>query len=230
MAGFDGQAAGQGAMAGATMGAALAAPTGGLSVPVGALLGATAGLGMGFMGGKKGPDYSKVTDLYNKRQAQIGAFAANLARARAKYMTSLNNMYNDAYSRFSGNAEAGFASRGMSVSGGAFASTLAKEAGRMSFEGANLAAGMEREDLYGVDKAYGANSGSYMSAISGGPGQQFSADREDMRSIGGFAGKLAMQYASSKKGADDFGSDGSYWTRNSNGGYNKLGLGESWNG
>lgn len=145
-----------------------------------------------LFGGGGGPDYSGVTAQYNARNAQIGAFAANLAQSRAKYMTSLNNMYNDAYSRFSGNAEARFANRGMSVSGGAFASTLAKEAGRMSFEGANLSAGMEREDLNSVDKAYGANSGGYMSAISGGPGMSYGADREDQRAIGGFIGKLGM--------------------------------------
>ena len=174
-----------------------------------ALGAATLGMGAYSMfGPKQGPDYSNVTERFNARNTQISEFAKKLAASRAKYMTSLNNMYNDAYSRFAGNAEAGFASRGMSVSGGAFASTLARETGRMSFEGANLEAGMEREDLRSEDAAYGGNSGAYMSAISGGPGMSFNADREDMRSIGSFAGKLAMmKYGKNLGKTDAYGND-----------------------
>ena len=169
-----------------------------------AALGAAAlGMGAYSMFGPKsaGPDYSNVTKLYNERAAQIGAFAQNLASARARYLTSLNNMYNNAYARFSGNAEAGFASRGLAVNGGAFASALAKKTAEYQDAGDVAAVGMEREDLGRIDQAYGANTGAYMGAISGGPGATFTADREDMRALGGFAGKLAMRYAGSRQDA-----------------------------
>lgn len=228
---YDSQAGMTGAMSGAATGAmvgSVVAP--GIGTAIGAGVGLVAGAATGFMT-KKGPDYSNVTNQFKARNAQIASFAASLGAARAKYMTSLNNMYNDAYTRFSGNAEAGFAGRGMAVNGGAFASALARESGRMSFEGANLAAGMEREDLRSVDNAYAGNGSGYMSSISGGPALQYNADREDMRSIGGFAGKLAMMKAGASNtegNNDNFGKDGSYWAQNSNGGYDKLGLGPSW--
>lgn len=173
-----------------------------------------AGLGLsayGMFGKRKTgaqykPDYSRVDSQYAARQSQIASFAQNLASSRARYMTSLNNLYNDAYTRFSGNAEAGFASRGLSVSGGAFASTLAKEAGRMSFEGANIGAGMEREDIRSIDGAYGANSNAYMGSLgqlaSGGLNASVAAaseDRQDIRSMGSFAGSLAMRYMGNRQ-------------------------------
>ena len=214
-------------MAGAGTGAAI----GTAFMPgIGTAVGAGVGAGMGFLGGKKGPDYSNITRLYNERATQIGAFAQSLASARAKYLTSLNNMYNNAYARFSGTAEAGFANRGMSVSGGAFASALARKAAEYQDAGDVAAVGMEREDLGRIDQAYGANTGAYMGAISGGPGATFAADREDMRALGGFAGKLAMMKYGNKLSGDsgDFGSDGTYWAQNTHGGYDKLGLGPSY--
>ncbi len=154
-----------------------------------------AGLGMqaySAFGPKKGPDYSGVSDQFRARQGQISAFAQNLAASRAKYMTSLKGMYDNAYSRFSGNAEAGFANRGLAVNGGAFASALAKKSADYQFEGDLQAVNMEREDLNSVDKAYGGNYGTYMSAISGGPSLQYQGDRADM---GGFASTLGRYSA-----------------------------------
>jgi len=105
-------------------------------------------------------------------------------------------MYTSAYARFSGGAEAGFASRGMSVSGGAFASTLARETGRMSFEGANIESGMEREDIRSVDSAYGSNSGAYMSGLAGGVLGEFAGGRANAAGFGSLladAGKLSRE-------------------------------------
>lgn len=179
-----------GAMVGSGVGLGVGAAVGG---PAGAMIGASMGGMVGGMFDKdSGPDYTNVTNQFNARNAQIAGFAKQLAGARAKYLSSLNNMYNSAYARFSGNAEAGFASRGMSVSGGAFASTLAKQTAQYQSELEPLAFQAEREDLSRVDSAYGANSGSYMGAISGGPGMQYQAENQNMRDIGGFAGQLAM--------------------------------------
>lgn len=157
----------------------------------GSLLAASVGMSAyGMFGPKSKPDYSGVTNQYNQRQSQIGEFAKSLASSRAKYLTSLNRMYNNAYARFSGNAEAGFANRGLAVNGGAFASALARKTAEYSDAGATAEAGMEREDLRSVDGAYGANSNGYMSAISGGPAMQFGADRQDSAALGGFLSKL----------------------------------------
>lgn len=187
---------GDGAMQGAVSGAASGAAAG----PWGALIGGAAGGLMGALSPqKKGPDYSNITNLYNQRNIQIGQFAASLADARAKYLTSLNNMYNTAYSRFSGTAEAGFANRGLAVNGGAFASTLAKQTALYQSQLEPAVYQNEREDLGTIDKAYGANTNGYMTAISGGPALAFGADREDSKAFGaaasGLVGKLGGAFA-----------------------------------
>lgn len=77
MAKFSGGGAMQGAASGAMLGATLAAPTGGMSVPVGALLGALGGVGMGFMGGgDEGPDIdinaemARINSLYERARTE----------------------------------------------------------------------------------------------------------------------------------------------------------------
>lgn len=169
---------------------------------------AAASLGMqaySAFGPKSGPDYTNVTNQFKDRQASIKNFAANLAASRARYMASLKGMYDNAYARFSGNAEAGFAGRGLAVNGGAFASALATKAADYQFEGDLKFAGMEREDLNSVDSAEGVNSGAYMSAISGGPALQYSGDRADM---GGFAQTLGRYSAVDWNSGKDTGSAG----------------------
>jgi hypothetical protein len=163
-----------------------------------AVVGAAAALGSLGMsaysafGPHDGPDYSNATNQFNARNKQIESFASSLADARTKYLSSLNNMYNDAYSRFSGNAEAGFANRGMAVNGGAFASALAKKSAEYQSQLTPEVYKAESADLRSVDAAYGQNSGSYMSAISGGPGIQYQGDRQDMGSFAQLLGKYSQ--------------------------------------
>lgn len=68
-----------GAASGAMLGATLAAPTGGMSVPVGALLGAVGGLGMGGLfggGGDSGPnidinaEMARINALYERARTE----------------------------------------------------------------------------------------------------------------------------------------------------------------
>lgn len=201
----EGGNAKKGQTAGMIAGGGIGAVAGG---PAGAALGMAAGGAIGgVVGGMfdkdEGPDYSPVTAQFAARNAQIGEFSRNLASARAKYLSSLNNMYNTAYARFSGNAEAGFANRGMSVSGGAFASALARKSAEFQSQLEPTVYQAESNDLKSVDNAYGANSAGYMSAISGGPALKYGADRQDSRDMGGFVGKLGLMYAGKKMGLYD---------------------------
>jgi hypothetical protein len=70
-----------GAASGAALGAAFAAPTGGLSVPIGALIGAFGGAGMGFLGGGK----QKNIDI----SAELARIRAQLNAARAAAVTNV---------------------------------------------------------------------------------------------------------------------------------------------
>lgn len=168
--------------------------------PVSAAL-AAGSLGLGAysaFGRKSGPDYSAVYDRFNARQLQISQFAAGLAQARARYLTSLGNMYNDAFARFSGNAEAGFANRGLAVSGGAFASALARETGRYQAELTPLAYQAEREDLASVDNAYGANSGAFMNALMGQANLGYQGQRAAEAGFANTLGQVGALYQSSR--------------------------------
>ncbi len=156
---------------------------------VGALL-AAGSLGMqaySAFGSHAGPDYSSVKDQFEARNSQINEFARNLGAARARYLTSLNNMYSSAFSRFSGGEEVKYANRGLPVNGGAFASALAKKSAEYQSQLEPMAFNAEREDLNNIDAARGRNSSGYMSAISGGPEAAYKGGREDM---GGFAQTL----------------------------------------
>lgn len=193
-----------GQVAGTAAGAAVGSIVPGVGTMIGAgvggMLGGTVG---GMFGGESGPDYSRVTGLFNERKASIQSFAKSLATARAKYLTSLNNMYNNAHARFAGNSEAGFAARGLGVNGGAFASALAKNVSDYQFEGDLAAAGMERDDLSKIDAAEGGNYSGYMSAISGGPGLQYGQENRQSEQMGGFAMSLLNRGLTSKYGSPD---------------------------
>ena len=73
---YDAKSGVGGAATGAALGATLAAPTGGLSIGAGALLGALGGLGMGFLGEDEGPDIdisaelARIEALYGRAREQ----------------------------------------------------------------------------------------------------------------------------------------------------------------
>lgn len=185
---FSGSGAGMGAATGAGIGFMVGGP-------IGAGVGAAAGLaGGGFlMGGSKAPglDYGMIKD----RRAEIGLFEQNLAAARARYLTSLGNMYNQAYTRFTQNAEPGFAARGLQINGGAFASALASKTADYQAQLEPAAYQAEQQDLMAAETMRQNLFGSVFGAGSQMSLQGWNADREDMRSIGGFAGQLAMMGA-----------------------------------
>lgn len=157
----------------------------------GSLLAANTAAGLyGAFGKKSGPNYGDADALYSKRLGEIGDFKNTLDMARSKYLASLGNMYNDAYSRFSGNAEAGFANRGLAVNGGAFASALAKKTAEYQSELTPLAYNAEREDARYVDSAYAGAASMNASMRSGGPIAQYNAGREDSAALGRLSGNL----------------------------------------
>lgn len=206
---------GSGAMMGAGTGAGIGFMVGG---PLGAGVGAVAGLaGGGFgglFGGGKAPglDYGMIKD----RRGEIATFERNLAAARARYLTSLGNMYNQAYARFTQNVEPGFASRGLQVSGGAFASALARKTADYQAELEPIAFQAEREDLSTAETMRQNLFGSIFGNKSSMDLAGWNADRQDMRSIGGFAGQLGMMGAQkymSRPGAgyNNYGSGSAGW-------------------
>ena len=164
------------------------------------LLAASTGASLyGMFGPKQGPNYAGIDALYARRRQEIGDFAAQLTGARQKYLTSLGSMYDKAFARFSGNAEAGFAARGLQVGGGAFASALAKETSRYQSELEPLAYNAEREDLRTIDDRYAAAAGMNAEGRKEGAKMEFLAGREDSEAIGRLLGTLTS-YSLATKG------------------------------
>lgn len=141
----------KGAKLGGGIGAALNLSVGG---PIGSAVG---GLFPNLFGAGETSGYSRgdIERLTNQRHQQIQDFAGQLAAARQRYQTNLNNFQNLAFQRFAPIAEARFAGRGLQVTGGAFQSELAKQAAQAQAEGALQASQMEREDLGNVQNLYG---------------------------------------------------------------------------
>jgi hypothetical protein len=141
-------------------------------------------------GGGGGELYSR--QLLEGRKAQIADFASQLSLARQKYLSSLNSMYDKAYARFTGNAEASLAGRGLSVRGGAFASTLAKETSRYQSELEPLAFQAEREDLGTIDSAYANLFNTHFGADSSERLARYDRAGKNSQAIGQFAGMAGL--------------------------------------
>lgn len=158
-----------------------------MALPVAPIL---AGVGLGYQmysdskrKSSGGIDYG----MLQGRRAEIDKFETNLNAARGRYLQSLGNMYNTAYARFAGNAEAGFANRGLAVNGGAFASTLARETASNQANLEPLAYSAEREDLGAVDAARGNVFSTAFGASNQFNMNERNISSANMRSLGGFA-------------------------------------------
>lgn len=116
----------------------------------GAIAGAIAaplvgGMAQGLFGKSNfGSSYDQ--NLINQRQAEINGFAAQMAKARGEYKTTLSNMYAKSFQNYMPMAEAKFAGRGLQVSGGAYAAALAKESANNEANMAVQLSQAERED------------------------------------------------------------------------------------
>ena len=162
-----------------------------MSLFTGGLLALSAGsAAYSAFGPRSSPNFGNLDALYSLRRKEIGAFADQLTAARQKYLTSLGNMYDKAYARFSGNAEAGFASRGLAVNGGAFASALARKTADYQAELEPLAFQAEREDLARIDSAYAGAAGMNATGRAEQGIEAFRAGRSDSAALGRFVGDL----------------------------------------
>lgn len=206
--GFSGEKALAGGQSGAARGSAFG--------PWGAAIGGgihavTAGFGAkGYFGAGEDNEPWYDEGWFNQRAADIGSFETQLATARTRYLTSLGQMYDQAYSRFSGNAEAGFATRGLAVNGGAFASALAKKAADYQAELTPLAYKSEREDLGTVQNLRSNLFGQRVAAKTGANSLGYKTNVEDSRALGGYAMNQFRDYLARKNGSNggEYGSAG----------------------
>ena len=145
-----------------------------------------------FGGGSNGVDMTPMYNLYNQRMGQINDFSNQLAQARSKYITSVNNMYNTAYNQYLPDAQAAFAGKGLAVNGGAFAAELARRAAGYQAQLTPLAFQQETADLNSVN----ASRNSAWGALAGAQGNasMWNAQNEasNQAALGGLAGKLAF--------------------------------------
>lgn len=138
-------------------------------------LGAAAGgyadklFGPGETSGYSKGDVERIT---NARHQQIQDFASGLAQARQRYLANFNNFQDLVFKRFVPNAEAQFAGRGLSVTGGAFQSALAKQAAQLQAQANVESSQMEREDLNSVNQAFGGLYGTQAGIYGAQPFQQ----------------------------------------------------------
>ncbi len=146
-----------------------------------------------FGGGGSGPSYDE--SWFAQRTAQINKYALDLNSARASYLSSLGNMYNDAYTRFNNNLQPGFANRGLGVDSGAFAQALAYKSSEYSAQLAPEAYKAQREDLNNIDKARGNMWSTEIGARTGSRDLAYKEDQENSRALGGFAMNAGLALA-----------------------------------
>lgn len=131
-------------------------------------------------------------ELIMNRRSEIASFEKTLAAARASYLTSLGNFYNNSFNRFAPQAEAMYAGRGLQVTGGAFQSALAKQAADYNASLSTTAYEDEREDAKTVEGLRQNLFGSTFDADARERGMKYQNKNENMKAIGGFAGQLGM--------------------------------------
>ena len=191
--------------AGVASGAMSGVAAGSAAGPAGMVVGGILGAGLGYLGSQKSKGPSFDQSWFDARTAQINQYENALAGARTSYLTSLGNMYNDAYKRFNANIQPSFASRGLQVDSGAFAQALAYKSSEYSAELAPAAFAAQREDLNSVDKARGAEWATEVGAKTGGATLGYNTDVASSVAMGKSAmdsfGKLAGLYGSSNPGA-----------------------------
>ncbi len=186
--------------------------------------------GKGLFGGNKdsGPQYDD--SWFNERESQINLFKLELNGARASYLSSLGNMYNDAYTRFTNNAIPSFANMGLGVDSGAFASALAYKTSEYESQLKPLAYQAQREDINAVDKARSNLWGIKTNAKVGARDIGYQTEQANNRAYGQFAGDLALSYVNPgagmakmamNSGQPDWSNLPDYRAQN---GSNKLGL------
>ena len=159
---FSGRDAVAGGISGGSAGMSTGNPWAALA---GAGVGALAG---GFMGGgAKGIDPNFITNQIKERVGQIQGYQQQLAAARQNYMSHLNNLQNLTFSRFMPMMEAQFAGRGLSPSGGAYQSALAKQSAMLQAQGQEANAKGEIEDLNNVQNLMSSAYGQGMPLQAG---------------------------------------------------------------
>lgn len=198
--------AGSGAATGAVMGSIVPGLGTGIGAGVGALMG---GLGSGLFGGRPNvPDTSgALQSMYKTRQNDINAFGQQLAAVRQKYLAQLPQYQNYAMGRFMPQIEANLAGRGLQVSGGAFGSALARQAGDFTQQQMLAAPQMEAQDLTTVENlrngAFGQTFSPMAQVMQGQAGNELNRNLgqyQDVQSgIGSGILGLAMSGALNRK-------------------------------
>lgn len=145
------------------------------------------------MFGGGGPSYDQA--MIDRRTGQINELAANLAKSRAGFASSLQNMYSNAFNTFGGNAEAKFGARGLQVTGGGFQAELARKAAEYQSQMDTEIYGNERQDLMAVDNARAGLFGTNMQADMQDRMQKLQSRQAMMQGLGNFAGQAGLAYA-----------------------------------
>jgi hypothetical protein len=159
-----------------------------------AILGAASvGLGVaGMMRKQPNYGYSKgdLDYIAAQRAGQIDAFAKQLSEARARYATQLNQFGNNTFNRFTPQAESSFAGRGLSVTGGAFQSALARKAAEIQDNEMLNLFNVEHGDIKSVDDARGNLAGAQLGRGPSGPSPDPIA--QGLGQLSGGLGSLAI--------------------------------------
>lgn len=143
---------------------------------------------------------------YNSRSADIDKFEKQLSEARGNYESSLRNMYSTAFNQYMPNIEAQYAGHGMQVSGGGFASALAKVSAMNTAQMLPQVYDAQRQDLNTVqgyrNSLFGAQTGANNAMSMANLQNDYSSSMYDrqrqdqmMGQLGGFAMNAGLLYA-----------------------------------
>lgn len=158
----------------------------------------------GMMGGSSGPNFQPIKDAITLRQHQIDEFSNQLESARNNVLANYQNLQKHTMARFSGAFEASLAGRGLSPTGGAFASGVGQKAGELESQYDTLNTNMTEKNLYDVENMRSQLFGSQMGLAEGEtmiPYQAGQAKNAFMMNLLGSGAKMAMGAALGPGGA-----------------------------
>lgn len=186
------QAGATGSAVGGAAGAAIGSIVPGAGTLVGGMIGSSIGGSIGGMFGQnQAPGYSKgdLDYIASQRSQQIGNFSNQLAQARQQYYeTTLPNYQKYAMSRFMPQIESNLAGRGLQLSGGAFGSALARQAGDFQAQQSLGQYQDTRGDINNINNAYGQLAGAQLGG--GFQNMQNPAPNNNMANLTGQLGQI----------------------------------------
>lgn len=156
----------------------------------------TAGtIGATLLGQRGGGGFSKgdLDFILAQRQREIDTFRQSLAASRERLSARIGALQDITFKRFGGQAEAQFGGRGLQVTGGAFQSTLARQAAGLQAQQEVATSQIERQDILAEQGLRASVFGQRLGGLTDIGARESAVGLQQQQTFGTLAGQLGTE-------------------------------------